>query len=181
MREASAAFFHCLSEAIGLSPNNVTCSILLKGVQKGMQEHMAQAEHVIGRFVNIHRWSKLRKDGYLQKVMKIIDSREVKEMDEAVDIASLNRVWVQPVAECAMASAGLAGIPVRSLHPLRSSTSGLRPDSALFTRLALDTKIRVHEGAGVWYSYSMARLAMPCASQQLLKGPVPAELRQAPP
>jgi len=47
-------------EAIGLSPNNVTCSILLKGVQKGMQE------------------------GYLQKVMQIIDSREVKDMDEVL-------------------------------------------------------------------------------------------------
>lgn len=47
-------------EALGLSPNNVTCSILLKGVQKGMQE------------------------GYLQKVMKIIDAREVKDMDEVL-------------------------------------------------------------------------------------------------
>ena len=40
-------------EALGLSPNNVTCSILLKGVQKGMQEAVAVIcrVHVIRQFV----------------------------------------------------------------------------------------------------------------------------------
>lgn len=47
-------------EKRGCHPNNVTCSILLKGVQKDM------------------------KDDYLKQVMNVIDSRANKEMDEVL-------------------------------------------------------------------------------------------------
>ena len=56
-------------------------------------------------------------EGYLQKVMKIIDAREVKDMDEALDCTAA----VTSVKRGSFT--GLAGIPLRSLYSLRSSTS----------------------------------------------------------